>query len=532
MADSDNKRVMKNATALTVRMILGIFVGLYTGRVILQLLGVDDYGIYGVIGSVVGTAAFLNSTMAGATSRFIIFELGKENTDSVEKIFSTALIIHFSIAIFVAILAETVGLWFVNNKMNFPPDSMFAVNVLYQFTIISMIVSFTQVPYSACVIAHEKMVAFANLAFINDFLKLIIVQLLFVITHDRLIWLSGMLLGVTILSALIYRWYCKRNFGEARFRFSSIDRSIAKEMLKFSGFDLYGNMCVIANKQSMPIIQNVFFGVVVNAAASIATTISGILSGLSASISTAFTPQITKNYAVGNYSQMMLTMRRSNIFTIIAFWLLCIPFFIETKSVLFLWLGQVPEYSVEFFRLIVITALLTIINDVNIRAIHATGNIKNISYISGSVYILIPAISYLVLRFVWKNVEVVYLTNNALLVLIVSLSCIFVHKQIPQIRMREYLIPIIGELMGFTIITIFIGLLSHALFTSWLNGVDKILAAVIRFAVVFLLGCLTILPFAYTCVLSSSEREAIVVLAKSRIKKIFFRNNNPASFNR
>ncbi len=511
---------MKNATALTIRMVLGIFVGLYTGRVILEALGVDDYGIYGVIGSVVGTATFLNSSMAGATSRFITFELGKGNGDSLKKIFSTSLAIHICIALAVAILAETVGLWFVNNKMNFPADSMFAVNVLYQFTIISMIVSFTQVPYTACVIAHEKMVVFANLSFINDFLKLIIVQLLLVIDNNRLIWLSAMLLGVSILSASVYRWYCIRNFGEARFSIHRIEKRIAKQMLKFSGLDIYGNMCVIANKQSMPIIQNVFFGVVVNAAASIATTISGVLSGLSSSIATAFTPQITKNYATDNYDQMTLVMRRSNVFTILAFWLLCIPFFIETESVLYIWLGQVPAYSVEFFRLIIITSLLTIINDVNIRAIHATGNIRNISYLSGSIYLLIPIISYLILKFVWKEVGIVYMTNNILSAVIVAFSFVFVHKQIPQIKMKAYITPIVGELVGFSFITLVVAIVSNYFFPLCLNDNHEFVSSLLRLALVFAIGSLSIIPYAYFIILSSSERNAVISIVRSRVRNL------------
>ena len=524
MPSSDNKRVMKNATALTIRMVLGIFVGLYTGRIILEALGVDDYGIYGVIGSVVGTATFLNSSMAGATSRFITFELGKGNNDSLKKIFSTALVIHFCIALFVAVLAETVGLWFVNNKMNFPEGSMFAVNVLYQFTIVSMMVGFTQVPYTACVIAHEKMVVFANLSFLNDFLKLIIVQLLLVIGSDRLIWLSAMLSGVSILTAMIYRWYCIRNFDEARFAINSLDRKVAGQMLKFSGLDLYGNMCAVANKQSMPIIQNVFFGVVVNAAASIAATISGTLSGLSAAISTAFTPQITKNYATGNFYQMMLIMRRSNVFTILAFWLLCIPFLIETESVLYIWLGQVPEYSVEFFRLIVITSLLTIINDVNIRAIHATGNIRNISYISGSIYLLIPLVSYLILKFVWKDVGIVYMTNNMLLAAIVALSFVFVHRQIPQIRMRQYIAPIACELIGFACITMIVAYLSNLLFSHGLKEGNEIVNGFIRLALTFIMGFMTLIPYAYVFVLNPSERNVLISTVKRRLIKFMPKN--------
>ena len=225
MTQVDNKRVAKNAIALTFRMVLVTIVGLFTSRIVLQALGVDDYGIYGVIGGVVGMVSFLNTSMAGATSRFITFELGRGNEDKLQKIFSTSLIIHIIIAVVVALLAETIGLWFVNNKMNFPPGRMVAVNVLYQFTIVSMMVNFTQVPYSAAIIAHEKMSIYAYFEIINVTLKLLIVYLLLIVAIDRLILYAALMLAVSVISALIYRFYCIRHFKESHFSWSW-DKSI------------------------------------------------------------------------------------------------------------------------------------------------------------------------------------------------------------------------------------------------------------------------------------------------------------------
>ncbi len=278
MEQSNNKRVAKNTIALALRMVLATVVGLYTSRIVLQALGVDDYGIYGVIGGVVGMASFLNSSMAGATSRFITFELGTGNQTNLKKIFSNAFIIHLVIALVVAILAETIGLWFVNNRMNFPADRMFAVNVLYQFTILSMVVNFTQIPYSADIIAHERMSIYAYFEIINVILKLGIVYLLLIVNTDRLILYAALTLCVSIISALIYRIYCMRHFSEARIQFR-LDKAVLKEMLLFSGYDLYGNMCVVAKNQGQPIIINMFFGVVANAGATIATTINGTVKG-------------------------------------------------------------------------------------------------------------------------------------------------------------------------------------------------------------------------------------------------------------
>lgn len=328
MASSDNKRVAKNAIALTLRMVLVTIVGLYTSRIVLEALGVDDYGIYGVIGGVVGMVSFLNSSMAGATSRFITFELGRGDHVKLRTIFSSALLIHIGIALVVAVLAETVGLWFVNNCMNFPPDRMHAVNVLYQFTILSMFVSFTQVPYSAAIIAHERMSIYAYFEILNVILKLAIVYLLLITDTDRLILYAALLLATNILMAVIYRFYCLRHFPECHFTLTK-DRPTVSAMLKFAGLDLYGNMCVVVKSQGQPVILNMFFGVIANAAASIGATVTGVMYGLTSTILQAFRPQIIKQYAAGDIETMTVMMRRSVQFTLLAYFLFAIPFYLK-----------------------------------------------------------------------------------------------------------------------------------------------------------------------------------------------------------
>lgn len=441
MSSEDNKRVAKNAIALTIRMILVTIVGLYTSRVVLSALGIEDYGIYGVIGGVVGMASFLNAAMSGATSRFITFELGRGNENQLKKIFSTALIIHLIIALVVAVLAETIGLWFVNNKMNFPPDRMFAVNVLYQFTILSMVVGFTQVPYSATIVAHEKMNIYAYFEIINVALKLGVVYLLMIVNGDRLIFYAAMTLCISILSTFIYRFYCIRHFQEARFSFVW-DKPALKQMLTFSGFDLYGNMCVTAKSSSIPLIQNIYFGVIVNAGASIAMTVTGTIAGLTTAIGQAFRPQIVKQYSVGDIENMAILMRRSAQFTLLAYAVVALPIFIEAETVLSLWLGQVPQYSVEFVRLIIIAAFFSIVLNTNNAAIHATGNIKNISFYSGTLYLLNPVISYLILRFWIKDVNVIYFMNILFDGIVAILGWLFLKLQIPSIKLRNYVVAI------------------------------------------------------------------------------------------
>lgn len=515
MASEDNKRVAKNAVALTLRMVLVTIVGLFTSRIVLQALGVDDYGIYGVIGGVVGMASFLNTAMAGATSRFITFELGRGNSDNLRKIFSTALIIHVIIAVIVTILAETFGLWFVNAKMNFPEGRMTTVNILYQFTIISMLVSFTQVPYTAMIMAYEKMNIYAYFEIINVILKLIVVYLLLLVDVDRLVFYAAMMLAISIISALLYRFYCLRKWKNARLSFVW-DKEIIKSMLAFSGLDLYGNMCTTVKFQGIPILLNMFFGVVANAGASIANTVTGTISGLTVSISQAFNPQIIKQYSAGNIEQMLSVMRRAVQFTLLAYAAIGLPIFVKAHTVLFLWLGQVPEYSVEFIRLIIITAFFSIIVTSSNAALHATGNIKKISFYSGTIHLMVPLISYFLLRYYFHNANIIYIVNIVLMVIIVILGLRFISHQIPDFNLGVYVRAIVMSIFSIAI--------SYA-FVFWIEkGVSLLLYDNSFFTelliVVFLglTGVMILFAVAMAIALDKSERVYLIAYLKGKLK--------------
>lgn len=450
MSSEDNKRVAKNAIALTLRMVLVTIVGLYTSRIVLETLGVDDYGIYGVIGGVVGMASFLNTSMTGATSRFITFELGKGYSEKLRKTFSTAFYIHLGLAIVVVLLAETVGLWFVNHKMVFPSDRLLAVNILYQLSIISMLVNFTQVPYAADIIAHEKLSIYAYFEIINVMLKLIIVWLLLVIPSDRLILYAVLMLLVSILSALFYRYYCRRNFQEARLS-TKINRNVAKDMLSFSAYELYGNMCVVAKNQGEPIILNIFFGVVANAAASLALTVAGAIDGLTTSISAAFSPQIVKQYASDNITGMALLMRRALQFTLLAYSLIAIPCILEARTVLYLWLGQIPKFSIIFLQLVLIAAIPQIIARINIVAIRATGHNRTLSLTNGTFYLIIPVISYILFKCGFTDASIIYIVGIIMLSVCVYFSFLIIKIEIKNLNFRTYSFPAFKSILSISL---------------------------------------------------------------------------------
>ena len=390
---SSNKRIAKNAIMLYIRMFLSMIVGLYTSRVVLNVLGVEDYGIYGIVGGVVAMMGFLNASMAGATSRFITFELGKGNIQRLKDTFSSALIIHIGIAIVIFILAETVGLWFLNNKLVIPENRLVAANWVYQMSILSAMLSITQVPYNACIIAHEKMTIYAYIEILNVTLRLIIVYLLVIGDFDKLILYAILTLVVSAIIMMTYRIYCIRKFQECHFHWIW-NKEIICPLLSFSGWDLYGNMCATARPQGTNFLINIFFGVILNAASSIATTVSGVISGFSHNIIQAFRPQIIKQYAQNNIPQMQKLVENAITYTSLFMGCFVIIFLIEAEYILKLWLKDVPSYAVVFCQITLISNFLGLINAVICIVIHATGNIKKISIITGSVFLLNIPIVY------------------------------------------------------------------------------------------------------------------------------------------
>ncbi len=521
MPDTDNKRVAKNAVALTLRMVLVTIVGLYTSRIVLQALGVDDYGIYGVIGGVVGMASFLNASMAGATSRFITFELGRGDNVKLRTIFSSALLIHIAIAVIVAILAETVGLWFVNTQMNFPPGRMHAVNVLYQFTILSMFVNFTQVPYSAAIIAHERMSIYAYLEILNVILKLLIVYLLLITDTDRLILYAALLLATNVLMAAIYRFYCLHHFPECRFT-TFRDRSTIREMLKFAGLDLYGNMCFVAKSQGQPIILNMFFGVIANAAASIGITVANSISGLTTTISQAFRPQIIKQYAAGNIETMTVMMRRSVQFTLLAYAFFAIPFFFETERIIYLWLSQVPKYTVSFIRIILIISGISIINSVNNAAVHATGNIKRISFLSGSLLLCCPIITYVIFKLCGAPVTTGYFVDCIIGCVVALASFMIIKHQIPMMKITEYVIPILKTFVVIALTMALIWLICrYVIVVPILSDTESIENTLQICVLVFLENTIVLALLSLFVALTKDDRNLVLGKIKERIGRFF-----------
>lgn len=435
-SQSENTKVIaKNTIMLYVRMLFSMLVSLYTSRVILNTLGVEDYGIYNVVGGLVAMFGFLNASMSGATSRFLTFELGRGDESRIKKTFASALIIHIGIAVIVFIVAETIGLWFLMNKLVIPESRMWAAHVVYQLSVLSAMVGITQVPYNADIIAHEKMDVYAYVEMFNVVLRLVIVFMLLIFNFDKLILYSVLIFLVSLVIAMIYRWYCISHYEESHFSFEW-NKGILRKMLAFCSWDLYGNASSTLRQHGVNMILNMFIGPVVNAASGIATTVGGVTMSFIGNVVTAFRPSIIKRYSVEDYGEMFRLMNMAVRICVALVLMLVIPFVFEMDFILYAWLGMVPDYAVNFCRILLITNCFSVVTSILNIGIHATGRIFLISFISGTLIWMAVPVIYVLLRNGFHP-DWAYICNG-----IVSMTVVVVNSLILKRLVRNF--PIVG----------------------------------------------------------------------------------------
>ena len=394
--EHNNSRIAKNTLLLYVRMAFMMLVSLYTSRVILNTLGVEDYGIYNVVGGVVAMFGFLNTAMASASQRYITFELGK-NGQRANLVFNVTLQIHIIIGLIIVLLSETVGMWFLYNKMQIPTDRMLAAFWVLQFSIVSSFVVIISVPYNAAIVAHEKMSAFAYISILEVVLKLIIVFVLIISPIDRLILYAFLMLCIQIAIRFVYSSYCNRNFAETKVKKVS-DRNLFMEMLSFAGWSLYGNFSAVLLTQGINMLLNIFFGPLVNAARGIAVQVQNAVLQFAVNFQMAVNPQITKYYASNEIKQMHLLIVRGAKFSVYLLLVMGIPLLFETDFILKIWLKNVPEYTDVFIQLILGSSLVSIMGGPMNTANQATGKVKFFQFISGGIVIIGFPFYYLVLK--------------------------------------------------------------------------------------------------------------------------------------
>jgi O-antigen/teichoic acid export membrane protein len=397
MASEANRRIAKNTMMLYIRMLFSMVVSLYTSRIVLNTLGVEDYGIYNVVGGIINMFSFLNGAMAAGTQRFLTFELGKNDAIQLARVFSMSMTIHLMIVLAVFVLAETVGLWLVNTQLKIPSERMVAANWVYQFSVLSAMVGIWSVPYNAAIIAHERMNVYAYVSIIEVILRLLIVFLLQWFGFDKLKFYAVLAFSVSFIVRVIYGRYSKIHFSETRFSFFW-NKSLFRTLINYAGWNLFGNFAIITYDQGVNILLNIFFGPAVNAARGIAFNVKAAVYGFVQSFQVAINPQIIKSFAVDDLKQMHQLIYQGAKFSFFLLYFLSLPILLETEIVIRLWLKIVPNYTVVFTQLVLIAILIDCISGPLMTAAQASGKIKVYQIVVGGILLLILPVSYILFK--------------------------------------------------------------------------------------------------------------------------------------
>lgn len=504
--NSSNKRIAKNTIFLYLRMMMVMGVALYTSRVILNILGASDYGIYNVVGGIVTMVSFLNGAIAASTSRFLTFALGEGVIEKQKNIFSACFTLHCLIALLVLILGETVGLCFFYNKMVIPDDRLTAAFWVYQFSIISTMVSFTQVPYNATLIAHEKMSIYAYVGLYEAISKLCIVYLLAISPIDKLIFYALLLLinGVGIM--MFYRWYENKHFEECSLKIVK-DKHLYKQLLGYGGWDLFGNFAVICQGQGMNILLNLFFGPVVNAARAIAYQVQGAITQFVSNFMTAVRPQTIKSYAEGNPVKMYTLTFYAAKFSYLLMLALTLPICFEINYILTLWLGDaIPEDTAIFTVLVLVYGNIRTFQQAALMPYHAIGKIKAGNLIAGTIMIMTLPVSYILLKFGCPAFSV-FIAIIAVEVITSAIVWYLIHSY----EQYSY-VALVKKVFAPVLVITFITIVPPILLRQYMEE------GLLRLIILTLITESTLLLSTCFIALTSSERMKIIQIIKSKNK--------------
>ena len=429
--EENNKRIMKNTVYLYIRMLVIMVLSFFTTRVVLQKLGASDYGVINLVGGFVSAFTVLDSILASGTRRFLAISLGKGNKDLIKRTFSTAFVIHLSISILVFIVLESVGIWFLNTKLNIEPDRMLAANWVFQFAVISTVLGVTQTPYMAAVTANEHFNMYAYMSIYDAITKLLILYLLVTIPGDKLIVYSALKLAVGIISLIIYRIYCIRKFEECAWSLR-VDKPLLREMLHFSGWTTLGHLTVVVNGQGTNILFNLFFNTLMNAAEGLANTVSFTIGQFIGGFMQASNPQLVKYYGAGDmkrFDKLIFDMTQYTLFMVA---IIGVPVLLELDYVLVLWLGKVPAFTSAFVKIGVLISIVLYSNGMINGGIAAIGKVRDLNIYSIPLYLLTLPIVYIVLKLGGSPVYVYLLSNiPALLSFMVNLYILSKYTDFP-----------------------------------------------------------------------------------------------------
>ena len=395
---SSKTTIAKNTTLLYCRTVLIMVVSLYTSRVILNALGVEDYGVYMAIGGVVSLLAVVSGPIDNAISRYLTYELGRDDKDRFRRYFSTGITVMLIFSVLVILILETAGLWFLNSKMVLDENRMTAANWVLHLSIASFVINMIASPYRATLIAHERMTTFAYIGIIDALIKLGVALLVKYSNYDKLIFYGVLMLVGSIIVTIIYIIICKREFVECRNPKVKIDRELFGDLFSFAGWNVFGAATMVCRGQGINILFNLFGGPVVNAAFGIANQVNSAIGNFVNNFTTALNPTIIKSYASAQKDYMMTLVYQGAKYTYFLVLFFALPLMLETKYVTKLWLGQTPNFSVPFIQLMLAHTLVESLSKTIMAGTHASGKIRKYQFVVGSMQILILPLAYIVLR--------------------------------------------------------------------------------------------------------------------------------------
>jgi len=503
----NNKLIAKNTIVLYIRIFFTMSISFYTSRVVLNSLGIVDYGIYNLVGGIVGMMAVLNDSMAGATQRWITIALGKNDKENLIKVFSVGLTAQSVIVIIVLILCETIGLWYLYNYAVIPPERLKISFWVFQISIVTLCMNILNVPFWGTLMAHEKMSAFALFSVTDVLLKLIICFVLSITAWDKLLVYSALLFVSFLINVVFLQIYCHKKFIEARIRFGW-DKTLYKEMLHLALLTISANLATMGYTQGITLLTNMFFGPVMNAAAGIASQAGNIVNQFSGSFQTAINPQITKNYATKNYNEMHKLVFRSAKFSYFLMLFFTIPLFFEADILMKLWLKIVPDHAVNFLRIGLFVSMFMAVRNPLVIAAIANGHIKKYQSVIVSILLLILPISYSLLKLggIPETTSIVLLC----IMIITVFASAFMLKELIRLNFNEFIQQVIIKI-------IIVTLLSFCLPFLIILNMDE---SIIRLITLTVSSTISSTLIIYFLGLTISERQFTLSIINNKLKRI------------
>lgn len=505
----NNKRIAKNTLFLYFRQILILIVSLYTVRVVLDVLGVEDYGIYNVVGGIVSFFSFLSGTMASATQRFFSFALGQNDVEKLKKTFTVNWLIYGTIAVVAFILLETIGLWFVNEQLNVPPERFEAARTVYHFAVLSFIATIFSTPFMAIIIAHEDMQIYAYVSILEAFMKLGVVFLLMYLSWDKLELYSVLIFIVSVITAIVYISVCFRKYGECQLRHFYWDKELLREIIGFTGWTLFGQVTTIFRNQAVTILLNQIFNPVIVAARAIATNIAGYINVFSNNFNVGLYPPIIKYYAVDDKKEMFSLIYNGSKITFFLMWVFALPLFLEMDTILQVWLKNPPPEAVLFTRLALVEVLINSISLPIATAARASGNMKIYELTLGCIQLAIFVVSWIVLLLGGEaySVFIVAIVANIILFIVRLL----IVRALVGLPLKPFLQQVIFPVSGIILLSILPSFTIHALLPK------GFLFACISILLSMILSCASM----YFIGINKEERGKIRNMIVNRIKNKF-----------